>query len=433
MATILKFMGRGLADGDWTVAERTQLREMSAALTGDRTGANLVFGMTEDGDPWVVATDDNEDVVLHIARIGGRIIIHRMFDGMVREAPDVFTAATLIQQRPPARAGRVQPILADVLPTDAPFTLIAGATLHDSPSDVVPARADMAPRFEPVHSDIERPIFGLQSDDLPIPTLEDAPLHVFAAPAAPRAPLQPTAEIIQLQTYMAATSGVAAASAALPTFAAPQAAVPTIAQTTDVADGETSAGGGEPPLPPVTGAEDGPGDDKGVGTGPITDLGGFTYFEGDKGADIIAMGDRVVAFGGEGPDTFVISWRKQADNGSRSAGVILDYNEAQGDRLQFANDANPPQIVSIEQANLTGMNPAASFVGAAIAGRRIGFDLDGDGREDVHVMFGGDSEVSTFLTGIAANIREIDTAAMPAAHGDLVMGLAAVTTVELFI
>ncbi|MDG2521586.1 hypothetical protein P7B02_08530 [Caulobacter segnis] len=431
MATILKFMGRGLANGDWTVAERAQLREMSAALTGDRTGSNLVFGTTEDGDPWVVATDDNEDVVLHIARIGGRVIIHRMFDGMVREAPDVYTAATLIQQRPPARVGRVQPILADALPTDAPFTLIAGAALHDNPSDATPVHAEMAPRFEPVHSDAHQPIAGLLGDDLPIPTLEDAPLHVFAAPAAPHAPLQPTAEIIQLQAYLPSSTGLAAVSAPLPDFAAPQPAViPVVAQTPDEqVDGETVGGGGEPPIsPPTIGAEgNGSGSDKGADT--------QTYFEGGAGADVIIMGDRVVAFGGDGADTFIVNWRKQGDDAaaSRSAGVILDYNEAQGDRLVFANDANPPQIVSVEFANLSGFNPAASFVGAAIAGRRIGFDLDGDGREDVHILFGGDSEVS--FTRLAANVREpVTNVASPMADGDFIMGIAAaVSPAELFI
>jgi hypothetical protein len=142
----------------------------------------------------------------------------------------------------------------------------------------------------------------------------------------------------------------------------------------------------------------------------------------------------VVAFGGEGADTFVVTWRKQGDEaGSRSAGVILDYNEAQGDRLVFANDANPPQIVSVEDANLAGFNPVASFVGASIAGRRIGFDLDGDGREDVHILFGGDSPVS--FTHVAANVREMDpTAAMPMVDGDFVLGTAAATSpAELFI
>ncbi|MET0336258.1 MAG: hypothetical protein ABW063_00705, partial [Caulobacter sp.] len=147
------------------------------------------------------------------------------------------------------------------------------------------------------------------------------------------------------------------------------------------------------------------------------------------------MGERVTAFGGDGADTFIVNWRKPADDvaASRSAGVILDYNESQGDRLVFANDATPPKIVSIEDANLAGFNPAASFVGAAIAGRRIGFDLDGDGREDVHILFGGDSPVS--VTQIAANVREHDSlAAMPVADGDLVMGIAAATSpAELFI
>ncbi len=426
-------MGRGLADGDWTVAERTQLREMSAALTGDRTGANLVFGMTEDGDPWVVATDDKEDVVLHIARIGGRIIIHRMFDGMVREASDVFTAATLIQQRPLARAARVQPILADVLPAEAPFTLVAGATLHDNPADAVPERAEMAPRFEPAHSDTYQPIFGLQGDDLPIPTLEDAPLHVFAAPAAPRAPLQPTAEIIQLQAYMATTAGVAAASAPLPAFAAPQPAViSNTAQASTEADGDPVSGGGEPPVaPPGVGSENGQGGDKGVAPGVGgSDMDALTYVQGDKGADVIILGERVVAFGGEGADTFIVNWRKPADDASRSAGVVLDYNEAQGDRLVFANDANPPKIVSVEGASLTDLDPAANFVGASIAGRRIGFDLDGDGREDVHILFGGDSEVS--FTQVAANVREVVTnVASPLDHGGLIMGLAAAVWTDL--
>ncbi len=429
-------MGRGLADGDWTVGERAQLREIAAALTGDRTGSNLMFGLADDGDPWCVATDDREEVVLHIARIGGRVIIHRMFDGMVREASDVFTAAAFIQQRPPARVGGVQPILADVLPNDAPFTLIAGAQhLHDDAQ--APLRAEMAPRYDPIGADaLDRAAAFNASDELTSPAAE-APLHVFAEPAAPHAPLRVvTAEIIQFQPA-AAAAAIAAAAAPLPAFAAPE---PAMLQPTPVAaapvDGEPAGGGGDPPTIAPPGAEPGvenTGNKGGGADSGVIDPAGFTRFDGDNGADEFAMGSRVVANGGQGADIFIINWRPAA--ASVSAGVILDYNEGQGDRLQFANDANPPRIVSVtDQVDLSAfVTPdGSSFVGASINGRRIGFDMDGDGREDVHIVIGGDSNVTNLtVTGMAANLRGVEIDTMTTiSTGELIVGLAAAVWVS---
>lgn len=76
MGTILQFAERLVEDGDWTPAERSQLRDMGAQLGQTAAGLDLVFGKTEEGDPWCVVADDRSEVLLHVARIGGGFVVH---------------------------------------------------------------------------------------------------------------------------------------------------------------------------------------------------------------------------------------------------------------------------------------------------------------------------------------------------------------------
>jgi len=147
----------------------------------------------------------------------------------------------------------------------------------------------------------------------------------------------------------------------------------------------------------------------GVGAGRIDLL------EGRGGNDRIEMAAGVVARGGPGADSFVLSGKtasqtsfttafdkSMAAGGATSDGVILDFGA--GDHLVFANGA-AAVIVSVTATRdvLSGLHDAATLGHTAeTPGVRVGIDLDGDGREDVYVMVAGPGASSLTTTSAHA-------------------------------
>ncbi len=88
MATVYDF-ARRLADSqDWTSGERAQLREMGLQLGVARSDLDIVFGRSDDGDPWCVwSPTARGEVLLHVARIAGCFIVHAAARGPDRRGP----------------------------------------------------------------------------------------------------------------------------------------------------------------------------------------------------------------------------------------------------------------------------------------------------------------------------------------------------------
>jgi hypothetical protein len=119
------------------------------------------------------------------------------------------------------------------------------------------------------------------------------------------------------------------------------------------------------------------------------------------------MNARVVASGGAGADTFLVSAEQPTDKFAALLGVVLDYSAANGDHLAVMGDgrmtvvstASVKDVIAAQVQALddTAMAQAAD-VGHAVSGARIGFDIDGDGREDVFILLGGATS-ATFRVG----------------------------------
>jgi len=114
MGTVLELRPR--VAHDWTLFERSQLETLLDRLPAP-IACDLAFGVTDAGDPWCAVLDPDGDVVLHIARIGGRFFVHAMGENIVSEAPDLpaavarFSGDDLALRRPA--------IVAQLLPSGA--------------------------------------------------------------------------------------------------------------------------------------------------------------------------------------------------------------------------------------------------------------------------------------------------------------------------
>ena len=68
------------------------------------------------------------------------------------------------------------------------------------------------------------------------------------------------------------------------------------------------------------------------------------------------------------------------------AGVVLDFREAEGDRIEFGPGA--AALVGVEAVGdvLAHLRSALPATVPPVAGRRLSFDVDGDGRADAFVL-----------------------------------------------
>lgn len=84
------------ASATWNEAERAELRRLAQALAeasageGRRSPVEVESGVSDAGDPWfVVAAPRTGDVLVHVARIDGVFVVHRVADDLVQEGHDL--------------------------------------------------------------------------------------------------------------------------------------------------------------------------------------------------------------------------------------------------------------------------------------------------------------------------------------------------------
>lgn len=89
MGQVIPFITRISASCDWTAEERERLAELGDRLLAAGLKVEVIYGATEEGDPWCVVKDEHEEVLIHVARIGGAFVIHYVFDDSLREGDDL--------------------------------------------------------------------------------------------------------------------------------------------------------------------------------------------------------------------------------------------------------------------------------------------------------------------------------------------------------
>ncbi|RZJ93587.1 MAG: hypothetical protein EON88_14600, partial [Brevundimonas sp.] len=92
MSNVVPFEPRPSAGGGWTAAERARLSDLADRLSASGAKVEVVYGVTDEGDPWCVIKDENEEVLIHVARINGQFVIHDASVDTVQEGDTLWSA-----------------------------------------------------------------------------------------------------------------------------------------------------------------------------------------------------------------------------------------------------------------------------------------------------------------------------------------------------
>jgi len=80
---------RSPSAGDWSREERARLEALRRRFAKAGVRVEVVYGATDDGDPWCVVMDEHEEVLIHVARIGAMFVVHHALDDALREGRDL--------------------------------------------------------------------------------------------------------------------------------------------------------------------------------------------------------------------------------------------------------------------------------------------------------------------------------------------------------
>ncbi|WP_337185089.1 hypothetical protein [Phenylobacterium sp.] len=414
MGQVVPFIVRMRDSGDWSAAERARLEALADQLAAAGVHVEVVFGATDDGDPWCVVTDESGDVLIHVARIGGRFVVHSAVDDTVGESADLHTA---LRDRLLATEDAVSPQSATILPfgltarQGQTFLALLAATAFFYETAGIGDTAQAAPA-----TDLAPPA------DTPPPVEDDAVVHSREAAAQAAAP-QPAPERATTLIASAQTAPEPAAALASDTSGeapvTPQVEIaPAAAPEPDIALSPT------PDTGEVVTLRGGDGDDSiqgtaanehilgGAGNDTLSGGGGQDTLDGGAGDDRLELDGGTVAIGGAGADTFVIKAPVAMGRADLLLGTIADFSADEGDRIfSFSGHAiKPPPydpagkplrptpdggqdgstgLTGQMNPPFDGLTPPGGDYGVTVAPAdwtRMEVDLDGDGASDGYIL-----------------------------------------------
>lgn len=397
MGTILSFGNRVLGSGQWTASERSRLDALTERFFGGGEKVQVVFGATDDGAPWCAVTNQDDEVLVHVARVADQFLVHFVTEDVMAKGANLREALGQWLSPEPDRIGVVVPFsrvsnganllvllavanfLEDQLRLIAPHLAEAGAWLAADPPIDDPVSTSGPDTADRTRDEEAAP--GEPSSEAPTSqaatTLSSTQAEV-PDQAAPRVQNAGTPEV------------PASAESDKPDFLA--AAPKEAPREVQGDDGDDLLTGG-PWAERLTG---GPGNDQLIGGG------GRDTLDGGPGDDRIVLTAEAVANGGAGADTFVISAPAVMDHPDTLLGTILDFNAGQGDRLvvhegELAFTSRPD-----------GQPTDPGFTSQTDIDQRVEIDFDGDGRADGYVLLTAASSHAVLTTG-AAELVEISS------------------------
>ena len=371
MATILPFPK--VQGGDWTPEERARLDELAARFAG-QAGIEVVFGRSDNGDPWCVVLDAQDEVLVHVARDRGSFIVHAAADDLFVRTSDLRSAVERVLG---------SRWLEDRVDVVVPFTgssravqVITAVLVVGSFVEHHRAEAEPLDTWALAASRPKAPMRDLQRDD---------PAKVVVATDA-TSPSEMVGRV-SLATALEPMPGFELQRLAVledrPVEHGRQLAAELVAASAAVGAGDARD--------IVTGTA---GDDRLDGrTGPGERL----LLDAGPGNDELLLDHGTIAIGGEGADRFVIQAPETAPAAKTDMpllGVITDFDPrldvvAADDWMTLTVVATVPSrnIFADPNVNLPALPP--------LPGAQLIVDLDNDGQSDGYVL------VNTAVPGAA--------------------------------
>ncbi|MDO9430790.1 MAG: hypothetical protein Q7T84_05775 [Phenylobacterium sp.] len=426
MSNVLQFEPRPSAGGGWTAAERARLSDLADRLSADGAKVEVVYGTTDEGDPWCVIKDENEEVLIHVARINGQFVIHDASADAVQEGDTLWSACDRLlggdwrEIREDVvvslSARQVQTFIALVVAGTFIYDIEHAEAAPDTTSDEPAAPAPdlvsvVATEAAQASTEEQRQdLLALQHG----PAGDTAPAGL--SPEAGTPPAEPMTAPAPLDTS-APDEAPSENEAVVAALAAPLPAS-TPGQVIKGSDGDDTlrGGDGDDSLSGGAGADHlygGAGADTLDGGG--APVGQFDLLDGGEGDDQIELAPTTLALGGAGADTFVLHDRPAPDG---LLGMIFDFSAEQGDRL--VNTQGKDVLARPEHGDPTqgGQTLASLATRTPQPGQRVFLDIDGDGQEDGYAFLAGPGlKVPEFAEGVVKGLPQLTTTTLVFVHG----------------
>ncbi|MES3026923.1 MAG: hypothetical protein V4820_03585 [Pseudomonadota bacterium] len=435
MSNVLQFEPRPSAGGGWTAAERARLSDLADRLSADGAKVEVVYGTTDEGDPWCVIKDENEEVLIHVARINGQFVIHDASADAVQEGDTLWSACDRLlggdwrEIREDVvvslSARQVQTFIALVVAGTFIYDIEHAEAAPDTTSDEPAAPAPdlvsvVATEAAQASTEEQRQdLLALQHG----PAGDTAPAGL--SPEAGTPPAEPMTAPAPLDTS-APDEAPSENEAMVAALAAPLPAS-TPGQVIKGSDGDDTLRGGDGDDTLHGGAGDdslsgGAGADHlygGAGADTLdgggAPVGQFDLLDGGEGDDQIELAPTTLALGGAGADTFVLHDRPAPDG---LLGMIFDFSAEQGDRL--VNTQGKDVLARPEHGDPTqgGQTLASLATRTPQPGQRVFLDIDGDGQEDGYAFLAGPGlKVPEFAEGVVKGLPQLTTTTLVFVHG----------------
>ena len=435
MSNVLQFEPRPSAGGGWTAAERARLSDLADRLSADGAKVEVVYGTTDEGDPWCVIKDENEEVLIHVARINGQFVIHDASADAVQEGDTLWSACDRLlggdwrEIREDVvvslSARQVQTFIALVVAGTFIYDIEHAEAAPDTTSDEPAAPAPdlvsvVATEAAQASTEEQRQdLLALQHG----PAGDTAPAGL--SPEAGTPPAEPMTAPAPLDTS-APDEAPSENEAMVAALAAPLPAS-TPGQVIKGSDGDDTLRGGDGDDSLHGGAGDdslsgGAGADHlygGAGADTLdgggAPVGQFDLLDGGEGDDQIELAPTTLALGGAGADTFVLHDRPAPDG---LLGMIFDFSAEQGDRL--VNTQGKDVLARPEHGDPTqgGQTLASLATRTPQPGQRVFLDIDGDGQEDGYAFLAGPGlKVPEFAEGVVKGLPQLTTTTLVFVHG----------------
>lgn len=362
MGDVLRFIRAVTHTGFWTNQEKAELFRLTEGLSDQDAGIETASGLSDGGDPWfIIYSAATGDVLVHVARIGGRFVVHDLSGDLLIEGEDLRRLVNRaagqggLEEMHQANLNNVVVLASLALVVDFFLHTEPAAAAAPDPADDLSLSTATAPLALMAHLD-DLPSAASGHGDAKGSDRSGPPHTGWALPLVGEGLLTLVEDKPTLPPAHS-LSGHDADAVILETRPAPMPAptpisVPVPDLTLIGSDaGETLTGSlGNDTLRGGGGNDlllGGPGDDllQG-GAGDDTLVGGLGHdtLRGGDGNDVLVVDAQDIAIGGRGADRFVVTdsllthWVELKGQGLAIdvAQNIKDFHFADGDHLSFA-------------------------------------------------------------------------------------------------
>ncbi|MEO6376533.1 MAG: hypothetical protein ABIO37_00805 [Caulobacteraceae bacterium] len=464
MSNVFPFIAKLAADGDWSGSERAWLMELAGRVSPVADGMEVVFGHSDEGDPWCVVLDPAGEVLVHVARVAGQFILHHLPDDGVQQGADLATALRRFMGADwnDGRDDVVVQLNTNGRQAQTILALIVATAFYYATADASDLHAGGQISALPLETSVAAAVL-VEDTGLP-DSHRDAPTEMHRAPEA-KAEIQAAPSIQHVGTEVAVAAPPSTphpveggppepprAPPSLQIGDAPKAAplwLPAAFERVVGGDGNDLLIGGPGPSLLFGGAGDDTLDGGGAPPGKADVL------EGGPGNDRILLSASAVAIGGPGADTFVVGSETPHTPPAEAAtaapaltsattptpaptpppastplGVILDFHQSEGDQLVSASGGKVVVLnttLETDVLSLLHQQPGLQNF-TATPGERVEVDVDGDGKMDGYLLIAPENAV----TVTAGTVTPGHEPAPEAAGGAPVVGVSAMASAELF-